>query len=238
MAKGFVKLRRGIVDHFPDLSDGELRLFFGLLVRAKGVGPLAGTVHGSMSELMDRFGFKRRESFINARKRLEKRGWIVAYLSTNRHEPSYYKLAKFRGPTGPKTEPVKAVENSLPLVDNPVENSGTFPQERTGTATGKRTGSGPVPRPVTPPILLKPIDLLLAKTLETLEKEKTLKNPLDDQPLEQIRIIQLIVSEMEENNPGRPGLVAKLGRYAREHEHADVRASAIEALTALGVQAA
>lgn len=234
MAKGFVKLRRGIVDHFPDLTDGELRLFMGLLVRAKAVGALTGTVHGSTTELMERFGFKRRESFINARKRLEKRGWIVAYLSTNRHEQSYYRLAKFNVPTGPKTEPVDDAE----AVENPVENSPRFPQGGTGTGTGKRTSSGNGSGPVTALNPKKTVELLLSKTFETLEKEKTLKNPLDDQPLEQIRLIRLIVSEMEENNPGRPGLLAKLNRYAAEHEHADVQAAAAQALADLGQHAA
>lgn len=75
MTTGFVKLRRGLLEHLPMLSDAELRVFIGLLSLAKHSGPNKGVWEGSQAELADAIGVTRQRAG-KGLAGLSARGWI------------------------------------------------------------------------------------------------------------------------------------------------------------------
>ncbi len=149
-AAGFVRLRRGLAEHWAVLRPQEKNVFVGLLLKATGTGPYAGEVRASYRDLAAAFNISKLETLVGAVKSLEQRGWIEVERSTNRHEKTVFRIAKF---------------------DATANQTGTVNRSEKGNSTVNGNGNSRGNGNSSEQLNLKEIDA--PNTLETLETEDT-----------------------------------------------------------------
>jgi hypothetical protein len=131
---GFVKLRRGLLDHMPALSDAQSKLFMFALMRAKNSGKGKGSFSGTYREIAAQIGW--------SKSKLERvvsslAGYIAVSKAANQYENTTFTVLNFEESAVPPVgqQPAKVgqqiSENGTALAE-----SGTA-QPKNGTALAK-----------------------------------------------------------------------------------------------------
>ncbi len=92
--KGFVKLRRGILDHIPGMSPQVLKLFIVLLLLAEPMGASRGVVRASVNDLASAANM-RRQTLLKAADQLAAMGWIEISKARNQHAVTAWRIVKY-----------------------------------------------------------------------------------------------------------------------------------------------
>jgi len=133
---GWVKLRRGLVEHLPDMTAQETHVFVAMLLLARATGRNRGVLSASDRELARCTGL-RRESAANALKRLIARGFVERLSAArNQHQPGKYLILKFHSSAGTESGPAaeSAGLESGPLPDPNPGQHGTENEPASGPA--------------------------------------------------------------------------------------------------------
>lgn len=107
MAAGFVKLRRGLLEHLPRMTPNAAKLYLFLLLKAKAVGVDQGVYRTTSRRIEDDLAMGR-ESIIRATRELENmtpKPFIEVKRSRSRHSLTEYKILRF---TGAESQPVNS----------------------------------------------------------------------------------------------------------------------------------
>ena len=105
---GFVKVRRGLLEHLPRLSTSAAKLYLFLLLKVKATGVDQGVYRNSTRVISEDLRM-RRESLLRTIRELESlrpKPFLEVKRASNRHGLTEYRVLRFDPGTGPETRPL------------------------------------------------------------------------------------------------------------------------------------
>ncbi len=116
---GYVRLRRGLVEHLPRMTPNAVKVYLFLLLKAKATGVEQGVFRATTRAMSEESGMNRIAMMraIRELESMEPKPFIAVKRSTNQHAMTEYKILRF---AGSESRPAKDDSAGMESVPSPI----------------------------------------------------------------------------------------------------------------------